>query len=78
MAVQSKPAPIGPWGKATAGAAGAVFANALAYPLDLYVKNDGAYVLHRYFPPIGRHLPANFLLVARFPEAPTILTGHSQ
>ncbi|KAK4157119.1 mitochondrial carrier domain-containing protein [Chaetomidium leptoderma] len=35
MAVQSKPAPIGPWGKATAGAAGAVFANALVYPLDL-------------------------------------------
>ncbi|KAJ4304321.1 ADP/ATP carrier protein [Collariella sp. IMI 366227] len=35
MAAQSKPAPIGPWGKATAGAAGAVFANALVYPLDL-------------------------------------------
>lgn len=37
MAAQSKPAPIGPWGRATAGAAGAVFANALVYPLDLYV-----------------------------------------
>ncbi|KXX79536.1 Peroxisomal adenine nucleotide transporter 1 [Madurella mycetomatis] len=35
MAAQSKPAPIGPWGRATAGAAGAVFANALVYPLDL-------------------------------------------
>ncbi|KAL2164380.1 hypothetical protein VTH06DRAFT_3596 [Thermothelomyces fergusii] len=35
MTVQSKPAPIGPWGKATAGAAGAVLANALVYPLDL-------------------------------------------
>ncbi|KAK3375213.1 mitochondrial carrier domain-containing protein [Podospora didyma] len=35
MAVQSKPTPIGPWGRATAGAAGAVFANALVYPLDL-------------------------------------------
>ncbi|KAK0630549.1 mitochondrial carrier domain-containing protein [Bombardia bombarda] len=35
MGVQSKPAPIGPWGKATAGAAGAVLANALVYPLDL-------------------------------------------
>lgn len=35
MAVQSKPAPIGPWGRATAGAAGAVLANALVYPLDL-------------------------------------------
>jgi len=38
MAAQSKPAPIGPWGKATAGAAGAVLANALVYPLDLYVQ----------------------------------------
>ncbi len=38
MAVQSKPAPIGPWGKATAGAAGAVLANALVYPLDLCVR----------------------------------------
>ncbi|KAK4174772.1 putative peroxisomal adenine nucleotide transporter ANT1 [Triangularia setosa] len=35
MVVQSKPAPIGPWGLATAGAAGAVFANTLVYPLDL-------------------------------------------
>lgn len=35
MAVQSKPTPIGPWGLATAGAAGAVFANSLVYPLDL-------------------------------------------
>jgi len=36
MVVQSKPAAIGPWGQATAGAAGAVFANSLVYPLDLY------------------------------------------
>lgn len=36
MAIQSKSAPIGPLGKATAGAAGAVFANALVYPLDMY------------------------------------------
>ena len=35
MAIQSKSAPIGPWGKATAGATGAVLANALVYPLDL-------------------------------------------
>jgi len=35
MGVQSKLVPIGPWGKATAGAAGAVFANTLVYPLDL-------------------------------------------
>ncbi|KUI62728.1 Peroxisomal adenine nucleotide transporter 1 [Cytospora mali] len=35
MAIQSKAAPIGPWGKATAGATGAVLANALVYPLDL-------------------------------------------
>ncbi|PSR75088.1 mitochondrial carrier domain-containing protein [Coniella lustricola] len=35
MAIQSKAAPIGPWGKATAGATGAVLANALVYPLDV-------------------------------------------
>lgn len=35
MPVQSKPAAIGPWGKATAGAAGAAIANALVYPLDI-------------------------------------------
>ena len=37
MAIQSKVAPIGPWGRATAGATGAVLANALVYPLDMYV-----------------------------------------
>lgn len=35
MAAQSKLAPLPPWGYATAGAAGAVFANTLVYPLDL-------------------------------------------
>ncbi|EFX00346.1 peroxisomal carrier [Grosmannia clavigera kw1407] len=35
MPAHSKPAVIGPWGKATAGAAGAVVANALVYPLDI-------------------------------------------
>lgn len=35
MAIQSKVAPIGPWGRATAGATGAVLANALVYPLDI-------------------------------------------
>ncbi|KAK3954189.1 mitochondrial carrier domain-containing protein [Pseudoneurospora amorphoporcata] len=35
MAGQSKPVQLGPWGKATAGAAGACFANVLVYPLDL-------------------------------------------
>lgn len=35
MAAQSKAAPIGPWGRATAGATGAVLANALVYPLDI-------------------------------------------
>jgi len=40
MGAQSKPVPIGPWGRATAGAAGAVFANSLVYPLDLYVKRE--------------------------------------
>lgn len=41
MAVVSKPTPIGPWGKATAGATGAVLANALVYPLDMYVPIFG-------------------------------------
>ena len=45
MGVQSKPVPIGPWGKATAGAAGAVFANTLVYPLDLYVHKSPLPVL---------------------------------
>ncbi|KAI0390371.1 mitochondrial carrier [Xylariaceae sp. FL0594] len=35
MAVQSKPAPLPPWGAAVAGATGAVLANALVYPLDI-------------------------------------------
>ncbi|KAJ9154776.1 Peroxisomal adenine nucleotide transporter 1 [Pleurostoma richardsiae] len=35
MAIQSKVAPIGPWGRATAGATGAVLANVLVYPLDI-------------------------------------------
>ncbi|KJZ75992.1 hypothetical protein HIM_04448 [Hirsutella minnesotensis 3608] len=34
MGAQSKPE-ISPWGRAAAGAAGAVFANALVYPLDI-------------------------------------------
>ncbi|KAI1448278.1 mitochondrial carrier [Annulohypoxylon stygium] len=35
MAAQSKPAPLPSWGYATAGATGAVLANALVYPLDI-------------------------------------------
>ncbi|KXH37735.1 hypothetical protein CNYM01_12568 [Colletotrichum nymphaeae SA-01] len=35
MAAQSKSASISPWGKAVAGASGAVLANALVYPLDI-------------------------------------------
>lgn len=35
MGVQSKEA-IPPWGLAIAGATGALFANALVYPLDMY------------------------------------------
>lgn len=35
MGAQSKPEPIGPWGKAVAGATGAVLANSLVYPLDI-------------------------------------------
>ena len=34
MAALSKPE-ISPWGKAVAGASGAVLANALVYPLDM-------------------------------------------
>jgi hypothetical protein len=34
MAAQSKPE-ISPWGRAVAGATGAVLANALVYPLDM-------------------------------------------
>jgi len=36
MAVQSKVAPLPSWGYAVAGATGAVLANALVYPLDMY------------------------------------------
>jgi hypothetical protein len=36
MGVQSKEV-IPPWGLAVAGASGAVLANALVYPLDMYV-----------------------------------------
>ncbi|KAI0180877.1 mitochondrial carrier [Hypoxylon sp. FL1284] len=35
MGVQSKPAPLPPWGYAVAGSTGAVLANALVYPLDI-------------------------------------------
>jgi hypothetical protein len=35
MGVQSKEV-IPPWGLAVAGATGALFANALVYPLDMY------------------------------------------
>ncbi|KAF4816996.1 Peroxisomal adenine nucleotide transporter 1 [Colletotrichum siamense] len=35
MSAQSKPANLSPWGKAVAGATGAVLANTLVYPLDI-------------------------------------------
>lgn len=38
MAGQSKVDALPPWGNAVAGAAGAVIANTLVYPLDLYVQ----------------------------------------
>ncbi|KAL5612539.1 hypothetical protein BROUX41_004362 [Berkeleyomyces rouxiae] len=38
MASQSKVADMSPWGKAAAGATGAVLANALVYPLDMQVN----------------------------------------
>jgi hypothetical protein len=37
MAGLSKEAPIPPWGLAVAGATGAVLANAIVYPLDMYI-----------------------------------------
>lgn len=38
MGVQSKETPLPPWGYAVAGATGAVIANALVYPLDMYAS----------------------------------------
>lgn len=35
MTAYSKPETLSPWGKAVAGATGAVLANALVYPLDM-------------------------------------------
>lgn len=37
MTGQSKPVRLSPWGSAVAGATGAVLANAMVYPLDMYV-----------------------------------------
>lgn len=36
MTGQSKPVRLSPWGSAAAGATGAVLANAIVYPLDMY------------------------------------------
>lgn len=38
MTGQSKPMRLSPWGSAVAGATGAVLANAMVYPLDLFVN----------------------------------------
>lgn len=38
MGGQSKPVRLPPWGSAVAGATGAVLANAIVYPLDMYVE----------------------------------------
>lgn len=46
MGAQSKPV-IGPWGKATAGATGAVLANALVYPLDIVKTRLQVQVKHK-------------------------------
>jgi len=37
MAGLSKETPIPPWGLAVAGATGAVLANTIVYPLDMYI-----------------------------------------
>lgn len=39
MTGQSKPMRLSPWQSAVAGATGAVLANAVVYPLDLFVTN---------------------------------------
>ena len=38
MPGRSGQAPLPPWGNALAGATGAVLANAIVYPLDMYTK----------------------------------------
>ena len=38
-----KVVPLPPWGSAIAGATGAVAANALVYPLDMYALHLNAY-----------------------------------
>jgi hypothetical protein len=42
MGAQSKPE-ISPWARASAGAVGAVLANALVYPLDMYAQSQTRY-----------------------------------
>ena len=37
MAAKTGKPPLPPWGNAVAGATGAVLANALVYPLDMFV-----------------------------------------
>lgn len=44
MAGLSKEAPIPPWGLAIAGATGAVLANAMVYPLDMYIPNLNSHI----------------------------------
>ena len=38
MAAKTGKPPLPPWGSAVAGATGAVLANALVYPLDMFVN----------------------------------------
>ena len=38
MSTKADQPPLPPWGNALAGATGAVLANAIAYPLDMYAE----------------------------------------
>ena len=45
MAPSTKAAPLPPWGSAVAGATGAVLANAIVYPLDMFVARPNSSVM---------------------------------
>jgi hypothetical protein len=49
MAAQSKPMTLSPWGLAVAGSTGAVLANALVYPLDMYDPTAKLYITPNIF-----------------------------
>jgi hypothetical protein len=48
MAPSTKAAPLPPWGSAVAGATGAVLANAMVYPLDMFVALPPSTIMTAY------------------------------